>query len=205
MKNHIIKLSITFILIHSLWAFGGFGMYGNTDMFTATPPATTSGNVTVTPQSMSGANAFGVFAYLDVLPFVDLEADFEFAFSTYDPSAELIIILSPVSICGGTSVFKLFSNNAGLYDDVAVWPLITASASITINLNVSSNLREIKFEKIAYPLLFVPFVSRASEIIGKRIFIKLDDKEFKKNFTYFSSSNQERTCSVSFIKIKLSL
>ena len=33
-------------------------------------------------------------------------------------------------------------------------------------------LNEIKFEKIAYPLLFLPFVSRASEVIGKEIRIK---------------------------------
>ena len=39
-------------------------------------------------------------------------------------------------------------------------------------------LNSIEFNKIAYPLLFLPFVSRASEIIGKKIFIKLDEKEF---------------------------
>ena len=42
-------------------------------------------------------------------------------------------------------------------------------------------LSEIKFEKIAYPLLFLPFVSRASEVIGKRLFLKFDDKEFLLN------------------------
>ena len=39
-------------------------------------------------------------------------------------------------------------------------------------------LNYIEFNKIAYPLLFLPFVSRASEIVGKKIFIKLDEKEF---------------------------
>ena len=48
---------------------------------------------------------------------------------------------------------------------------------------------EIKFEKIAYPLLFLPFVSRASEIIGKRIFLKFDNKEFLLNFNLNIYSN----------------
>ena len=44
------------------------------------------------------------------------------------------------------------------------------------------NLNEIKFEKIGYPLLFLPFVSRASEVVGKRLFLKLDDREILLNF-----------------------
>jgi len=48
---------------------------------------------------------------------------------------------------------------------------------------------EIKFEKIAYPLLFLPFVSRASEIIGKRILLKFDNKEFLLNFNLNIYSN----------------
>ena len=38
-------------------------------------------------------------------------------------------------------------------------------------------------------MLFLPFVSRASEIIGKRIFIKLDNKEFLLNFNNNIYSN----------------
>ena len=51
------------------------------------------------------------------------------------------------------------------------------------------NLKEIKFEKIAYPLLFLPFVSRASEIIGKRLYLKLDGKDFLLNFNNNIYSN----------------
>lgn len=40
---------------------------------------------------------------------------------------------------------------------------------------------EIKFEKIAYPLLFLPFVSRASEVIGKSLLLKFDEQEFLLN------------------------
>jgi len=50
-------------------------------------------------------------------------------------------------------------------------------------------LNEIKFKKIAYPMLFLPFVSRASEIVGKRILLKLDEKEFLMNFNNYIYSN----------------
>ena len=44
------------------------------------------------------------------------------------------------------------------------------------------NLNEINFEKMAYPLLFLSFLSRSSEIVGKRLFVKFDEKEFLFNF-----------------------
>ena len=45
------------------------------------------------------------------------------------------------------------------------------------------------FQKIAYPLLLLPFLSRASEIIGKKILFKVDDVEFLLNFNINISSN----------------
>ena len=50
-------------------------------------------------------------------------------------------------------------------------------------------LSEIKFKNIAYPILFLPFVSRASEIVGKRILLKLDENEFLLNFNNNINSN----------------
>jgi len=50
-------------------------------------------------------------------------------------------------------------------------------------------LNEIKFEKIAYPLLFLPFVSRASEIIGKKLELKIDNKIFLLNYNNSIYSN----------------
>ena len=44
---------------------------------------------------------------------------------------------------------------------------IIAGTSFLDQIKSLENLNEIKFEKIAYPLLFLPFVSRASEVIGK--------------------------------------
>ena len=67
-------------------------------------------------------------------------------------------------------------------------PIIAGTSFLDQAKNLE-NLNEIYFEKIAYPLLFLPFASRASEIIGKRIFIKLDDKEFLLNFNNNIYSN----------------
>ncbi|MDC0435991.1 DUF3726 domain-containing protein [Candidatus Pelagibacter sp.] len=54
-------------------------------------------------------------------------------------------------------------------------------------------LKVIKFEKIAYPLLFLPFVSRASEIIGKKIILEIDNRVFllnHNNSIYSNSLNE---------------
>ena len=66
---------------------------------------------------------------------------------------------------------------------------IISGTSFLDQIKSLENLKEIKFEKIAYPLLFLPFVSRASEVIGKRLFLKLDDKEFLLNFNNNIYSN----------------
>ncbi len=51
------------------------------------------------------------------------------------------------------------------------------------------NLNEIKINKIAYPLLFLPFLIRASEVIGKRLFVNFDEKDFLLNFNNNIYSN----------------
>ena len=50
-------------------------------------------------------------------------------------------------------------------------------------------LNEIKFEKIAYPLLFLPFISRASEVVGKQIKLKIDNRIFFLNYNNCIYSN----------------
>ncbi len=43
------------------------------------------------------------------------------------------------------------------------------------------NFKTIKLKKIAYPVIFLSFLSRASEIIGKKIHIRLDKNEILLN------------------------
>ena len=54
-------------------------------------------------------------------------------------------------------------------------------------------LREIKFENIAYPLLFLPFVSRASQIVGKKLKLSIDNRIFllNHNLSIYSNSLNE--------------
>ena len=66
---------------------------------------------------------------------------------------------------------------------------IIAGVSFLDQVGNLKNINEIKFTNIAYPILFLPFVSRASEVIGKRIHLKLDDKEFIMNFNNSISYN----------------
>ena len=68
------------------------------------------------------------------------------------------------------------------------------------------NLSEINFKNIAYPILFLPFVSRASEIVGKRILLKIDEKEFLMNFNnciYSNFSKQEIVKTAEKVSIKI--
>ena len=66
---------------------------------------------------------------------------------------------------------------------------IIAGVSFLDQVGNLKNINEIKFTNIAYPILFLPFVSRASEVIGKRIHLKLDNKEFIMNYNNSISYN----------------
>ena len=66
---------------------------------------------------------------------------------------------------------------------------IISGTSFLDQVKSLDSLNEIKFEGIAYPLLFLPFVRRASEVIGKRLFLKLDNNEFLLNFNNNICSN----------------
>ncbi len=67
-------------------------------------------------------------------------------------------------------------------------PVITG-LSFLDQIKTLESLEEIKFENIGYPILFIPFVSRASEVIGKRLLLKVDDKKFLFNFNINIYSN----------------
>jgi len=56
-------------------------------------------------------------------------------------------------------------------------------------INLLDQKINIQISNVAFPILFLPFVSRASEIIGKRIFLKIDEKEFLLNLNQSIYSN----------------
>ena len=59
---------------------------------------------------------------------------------------------------------------------------IIAGVNFLDQVKSLENQKEIKFEKMGYPILFLPFLSRASEIVGKRLFLQLDKHNFLLNY-----------------------
>jgi|TARA_B110000116_G_C16664334_1_gene503230 hypothetical protein len=71
---------------------------------------------------------------------------------------------------------------------------IILGVSFLDQIKTMESLKKIEFTNIAYPILFIPFLSRASEIIGKKIHIKFDQKEILLNLNvniYSNILNQE--------------
>ena len=56
-------------------------------------------------------------------------------------------------------------------------------------ISILEEMNEIKFNNVAYPLIFLPFVSRASEIVGKRIHLRIDENHFLLCFNNLIYSN----------------
>ena len=66
---------------------------------------------------------------------------------------------------------------------------IILGVSILDQVKSIESLKKCKFQGVAYPLLLLPFLSRSSEIIGKKILFKFDKNEFLLNFNINISSN----------------
>ena len=66
---------------------------------------------------------------------------------------------------------------------------IIAGVNFFDQSSTNSDLSHLEISNLAFPLLFIPFVSRTSEILGKRIFLKIDNKEFLFNFNQSIYSN----------------
>ena len=66
---------------------------------------------------------------------------------------------------------------------------ITAGVNFLDQVKSLESLNEIKFQNVAFPLLFLPFVSRASEVIGKKMLLKMDNRKFILNYNHSIYSN----------------
>ena len=66
---------------------------------------------------------------------------------------------------------------------------IIAGVSFLDRVRSLENLNIIKFQKLAFPILFLPFVSRASEVVGKKILLKIDSRNFLLNYNNSIYSN----------------
>ena len=66
---------------------------------------------------------------------------------------------------------------------------IIAGVNLLDQITIIEELDEINFENVAFPILLIPFLSRASEIIGKKILLTINENEFLLNFNQSIYSN----------------
>ena len=71
------------------------------------------------------------------------------------------------------------------------YPLCPINLGIRIldQINTLEKLKKINFKKISYPILLLPFLSRSSDIIGKKILFKFEKNNFLLNFNINILSN----------------
>ncbi len=58
---------------------------------------------------------------------------------------------------------------------------ITLGVSFLDQINILENFKKIEFKNVAYPVIFISFISRSSEIIGKKIYVNMDQKKLLLN------------------------
>jgi hypothetical protein len=66
---------------------------------------------------------------------------------------------------------------------------IIAGVNFLDQVRSLENLDEIRFKNLAFPILFLPFISRASEVVGKKILLNIDNRNFLLNFNNSIYSN----------------
>ena len=78
--------------------------------------------------------------------------------------------------------------NESNYSSKSYCPIILG-ISFLDQLKIVENYKKIFISGIAYPILFLSFLSRSSEIIGKKINVKIDEKEILLNLNINIYSN----------------
>ena len=66
---------------------------------------------------------------------------------------------------------------------------IILGVSFLDQIRTLEKFKKCTFQSVAYPILFLPFLSKGSEIVGKRIVFKFDKSEFLLNFNINILSN----------------
>ena len=89
--------------------------------------------------------------------------------------------------------FKKFENlnlitDKNISNTIPFCPIILG-ISFLDQVKTMEQIKIINFGVIAYPIIFLSFLSRASEIIGKKIYIKIDKNEFLLNYNVNIFSN----------------
>ena len=83
---------------------------------------------------------------------------------------------------------------------------IILGISFLDQIRIIEKRKKVTFKNIAYPIIFLSFLSRASEIIGKKILIKIDKIEFLLNYNvniFTNSFNQDLLLDGKIIEVKI--
>ena len=75
-------------------------------------------------------------------------------------------------------------------DNEKLCPILTGVSLIDDFKNIEI-LKEINFYNVSFPLLMIPFISRLSFLIGKRVSIEIDEYNFKFNLDKYMFSNSD--------------
>ena len=91
-----------------------------------------------------------------------------------------------------TKIAKIEKENKT--DDKELCPIYSGVAFLDRCLELEK-LKSLKFYNVSYPLLMLPFISRASEIMSKRILVEFDNSSFLLNFdkSIFSKNIEKQT------------
>ena len=81
-----------------------------------------------------------------------------------------------------TKITKIEKENKN--DDKELCPIYLGVAFLDRSLELEK-LKSLKFYNVNYPLLMLPFISRASEIMSKKILVQIDSSSFLLNFDPF--------------------
>ncbi len=75
-------------------------------------------------------------------------------------------------------------------DNESLCPILTGVSLIDDFQNIEI-LKEIIFYNVSFPLLMIPFISRLSFLVGKRVSIEIDEYNFKFNLDKYMFSNSD--------------
>ena len=75
-------------------------------------------------------------------------------------------------------------------DNESLCPILTGICLIDDFKNIEI-LKEINFYNVSFPLLMIPFISRLSFLIGKRVSIEIDEYYFKFNLDKYMFSDSD--------------
>jgi len=91
-----------------------------------------------------------------------------------------------------TKITKIEKENKT--DDKELCPIYSGVAFLDRCLELEK-LKSLKFYNVSYPLLMLPFINRASEIMGKKILVQYDNSSFLLNFdkSIFSKNIEKQT------------